>query len=142
MTHERLKELLAAYGADPRHWPAAERDSALDLLARVPELQAEVQRTSVLDAALSTWPNPAPLRLDPAALAAHVSATPQRRAEIRPTLRFRWPSIMWPNAAGLAAAALAGFLVGWSGLDSSLLPASTETVDQTVVASIIEDATW
>jgi hypothetical protein len=143
MTHERFKELIAAYGTDPRRWPAAERDDALDLLARMPALQSEIDRMTLVDAALDSWPNPAPLVLDPAALAARVSTTPQRRAaEIQTVRRFRWPAIAWPNAAGLAAAALAGFLVGWSGLDSSLLPASAETVDQAVVATIIEDATW
>ena len=146
MTRQRFSELIAAYGTDPRRWPAAERDDALDLLARSPSLQEEIDRMTALDAALDAWPNPAPLSLDAAALAARISATPQARAqsraEIRMVRRFRWPAIAWPNAAGLAAAALAGFLVGLSGLDSSLLPTSVETVDQLVVASAIEDATW
>jgi len=142
MTIERFKELIATYGSDPRRWPEAERDDALDLLARTVSLQQEIGPATALDAALDAWANPAPLSLDAASLAARVSATPQRRPEIRRPRRFRWPAIAWPNAAGLAAAALAGFLVGWSGLDTSLLPASAESVDQLVVATVIEDATW
>lgn len=142
MTRQRLSELIAAYGTDPRRWPAAEREDALDLLARSPSLQEEIDRMTALDAALDSWPNPAPPALDAAAFAARVSAAPQARTRIGVTRRFRWPAIVWPNAAGLAAAALAGFLVGWSGLDSSLLPTSVDNVDQLVVANVIEDATW
>ncbi len=142
MTRQRFSELISAYGTDPRRWPDAERDDALDLLARTPSLQEEIDRLTALDAALDSWTNPAPLGLDATALAARISATPQPRADIRAARRFRWPAIVWPNAAGFAAAAVAGFLVGWSGLDSSLLPAPVESLDQLVVANVIEDATW
>jgi hypothetical protein len=47
---------------------------------------------------------------------------------------------VWPKAAGLAAAALAGFLVGWSGVDTDY--ATYDSIDQQIVASVVEDATW
>lgn len=142
MTPDRLKELVAAYGADPQRWPAHERSAALALLERVPLLRVELDRMAGLDAVLDRWPSQAP-QLDAASLAARITATRQARPEILAKWRFRWPSLAWPNAAGLAAAALAGFLVGWSGLDSDLLPgAQADNVDRQVMASVIEDATW
>jgi hypothetical protein len=139
---DRLKELIAAYGADHRRWPEAERALALALLERMPALRGEIDRMAALDKALDGWASPAP-RIDAASLAARISATPQRRPALVETRRFRWPNFAWPNAAGLAAAAVAGFLVGWSQLDSDLLANNQiDSVDGQIVASIIEDATW
>lgn len=142
MTPDRVKDIVAAYGADPSRWPAEERDAARSLIGRTPVLRDEVARMAALDRALHRWPSPAPT-LDAVTLAARITATPQRRPEIRSIGRFRWPLLAWPNAAGLAAAALAGFLVGWSDLGSTLLPTGqSESIDGQVVASVIEDATW
>lgn len=139
MTPRRVSELIAAYGAAPAKWPEAERAAALALLAREPGLHAERQQMAALDAALDRWASPAP-RLDPVAIAAHVSAAPRPRVTVRrPFLRF--PVFAWPNAAGLAAAALAGFLVGWSGLDTDY-SSGADSIDQQIVASVVEDATW
>ena len=140
MTPDRLKDLIEAYGADHRRWPEAERSEALGLLLRMPELRGDVDRVAALDATLDRWTTPAP-RIDAASLAARISATPQRRAAPQPVARLRWPRFAWPNAAGLAAAALAGFLVGWSHLDSELLN-QADSVDGQIVSSVIEDATW
>jgi hypothetical protein len=142
MNQDRLKELIAAYGADHRRWPEPERAAALELLRQLPALRVEVDRMAALDATLDRWTNPS-LRIDATALAARVSATPQRRPAARTAFRFRWPVFAWPNAAGLAAAAVAGFLVGWSHLDSDLLAGNqADSVDGQIVASVIEDATW
>jgi hypothetical protein len=54
---------------------------------------------------------------------------------------FRFPVFAWPNAAGLAAAALVGFLVGWSGLDADYA-SQNDSVDRQIFASVVEDATW
>lgn len=141
MTSKRVSELIAAYGAAPEKWPDGERTAALAMLDRDPALRAELRQMATLDAALDRWPNPAPA-LDPVALAAHVSATPRPRvvaAARRPF--FRFPVFAWPNAAGLAAAALAGFLVGWAGLDADYT-SQTDSIDRQIVASVVEDATW
>ena len=138
MTRKRVAELIAAYGAAPEKWPEAEREAALAAVEADPALRAERQQMAALDAALNRWPSPAP-RLDPVAVAAHASAAPRPRvAARRPWLRI--PAFGWPNAAGLAAAALAGFLVGWSGLDTDY--ATDDSIDQQIVASVVEDATW
>jgi ferric-dicitrate binding protein FerR (iron transport regulator) len=140
MTQKRVAELIAAYGAAPDKWPEAERIAALAVLRRDPALQAELRQMAALDAALDRWPSPA-AQVDAVALAAHVSATPRPRVVARRPF-FRFPIFAWPNAAGLAAAALAGFLVGWSGLDSDYSSAQLDSVDQQIVASLVEDATW
>ena len=140
MTQKRVAELIAAYGAAPDKWPEAERVAALAVLRRDPALQAELRQMAALDAALDRWPSPTP-QVDAVALAAHVSATPRPRVAARRPF-FRFPIFAWPNAAGLAAAALAGFLVGWSGLDSDYSSAQIDNVDQQIVASLVEDATW
>jgi anti-sigma factor RsiW len=141
MTPQRVSDLIAAYGAAPEKWPQAERAEALAVLERTPALRAELAQMAALDAALNRWPAPA-LQLDAVALSAYVSATPRPRAAARRPL-FRLPSFLaWPNTAGLAAAALAGFLVGWSGLDTEFGVTQTDSIDQQVVASLVEDATW
>jgi hypothetical protein len=138
MTPKRIAELIAAYGAAPEKWPEAERAAALAVLEADPALRAEQMRMAALDAVLDRWPSPAP-RLDPVAVAAAASAAPRPRPVARKSW-LRFPAFAWPNAAGLAAAALAGFLVGWSGLDTSYGP--DESIDQQIVASVVEDATW
>jgi hypothetical protein len=138
MTPQRVAELIAAYGAAPEKWPAAERATALAVLDSAPALRAELAQMAALDAALNQWPCPAP-QLDAVALAAHVSAAPRpRTAPRRPFFGLSW--FGWPNATGLAAAALAGFIVGWSGLDGDY--SGTDSVDRQIVASVVEDATW
>jgi hypothetical protein len=139
MSPQRVSELISAYGAAPGKWPDAERAAALALLERVPALRAELEQMAALDAALDRWPCPAP-QVDPVALAAHVSATPRPRAAPR-RASWRFPVFAWPNAAGLAAAALAGFIIGWSGLDGDYA-ATQDSIDQQIVASVVEDATW
>ena len=139
MTSKRVSELIAAYGAAPEKWPVSEREAALALMQRDPALRAELQAMAALDAALDRWPSPAP-HLNAVALAAHVSATPRPRAAARRSF-LRFPIFAWPNAAGLAAAALVGFLVGWSGLDTDY-GAQSDSIDRQIVASVVEDATW
>jgi hypothetical protein len=139
MTSKRVSELIAAYGAAPEKWPVSEREAALALMNGDPALRAERQQMAALDAALDRWPSPAP-HLDAVALAAFVSATPQPRAKARRSF-LSFPIFAWPNAAGLAAAALVGFLVGWSGLDSDY-SAQADSIDRQIVASVVEDATW
>ena len=60
MDAERFEHLAAAYGGDPRRWPAAERDAALAFLetngAEAERLLFEARK---LDAALAAAPAPA-----------------------------------------------------------------------------------
>ena len=123
MNAKRLEQILAAYGAKPERWPEAERDQALALLAQDAHAQRLLREARRLDGLLDSLPALAP-HLDAASLAARLSGRPQERLDSRSpaTARPRWriPLIM-PNLIGLAAAAAAGFWIGWTspGTESS-----------------------
>jgi hypothetical protein len=144
MTIARLRIILDAYGAAPERWPETERAAALALIAQAPEARAAVAAASALDATLGAYPNPAENAINPLKLVAAITAQPQLgqplRPQAKPPARI---TIGWPNFAGLAAAAIAGFLVGWSGLDRSVLPAPpTNDTAQTLFGDPPEDWTW
>jgi hypothetical protein len=111
MKLERLREILDAYGADARRWPEAERGAALELVARGGKARALRDDAARLDALLDMAPAVA-LQLDAlrvAVAADNVHRFPARR-------RNGSVAIGWPSFAGLAAAAAAGFVVGWLNL--------------------------
>ena len=68
MNLTRLRDILDAYGADPRRWPAAERDAALALLSGSEEARALRDEAAALDTLLDTAQVPAP---SPELMAAH-----------------------------------------------------------------------
>jgi hypothetical protein len=107
MTRARAEEILDAYGADPARWPAAERDALRAMIAAEPALAAARDAARRLDAALGVLPPPPALALNPVAIAA---AARRLRGGAAPARR------LWARAAGLAAAALVGVWVGWSGI--------------------------
>lgn len=74
MAIERLEAIVAAYGADPARWPAAEREAAASLLARSEAARALTEHAAALDAALDTVP---PLSPTPALRAAVLAAAPR-----------------------------------------------------------------
>ncbi len=53
---ERLRDILDAYGGDPDRWPDAEREPALDLLARSADARLLRDEALRLDAALDLLP--------------------------------------------------------------------------------------
>ena len=95
MNHQRLKEILAAYGAQAHRWPEQERQVALRLLREQPHLEAELQAERALDQLLDAAP---------ATTAADhlIQQTLQRAASLKPpqtwserALNWLWPD--WPN---------------------------------------------
>jgi hypothetical protein len=116
MNVKRLEQILAAYGAKSERWPEAERDIALALLIRDAHAQQLLRDARRLDGLLDSLPTLEPV-LDASSLAARLSEHPQETGNVRPpaTTRRRWniPFIM-PNLIGLAAAAAAGFWIGWT----------------------------
>jgi hypothetical protein len=144
MTIDRLQTILDAYGAVPSHWPEEEREAAMALIAQSPQARAAVAAAGALDAAINAYENPAEHAINPLKLVAAITAHPQdgaRRTLARPAARI---TIGWPNLAGLAAAAVAGFLVGWSGLDRSVLPSppTPNEAPQALLGNPPEDWTW
>jgi len=104
LTRARFEALAETYGGDVSRWPAQVREAAAVLMAAEPGFTGPVLASAAaLDEALATW------RTAPAgaALIGRVLAgAPQPR-------RWRWVSgaIL---AAGLAAAGVAGLMVGVS----------------------------
>lgn len=71
MNSARLQALLAAWGADPAHWPDEEREAALRLLESNPALRQIAEQQRQLDLALGSWEPDVP-ELDMQALTARL----------------------------------------------------------------------
>ena len=118
MMIRRFRRLIAAYGADPARWPPGRRVHAEALLARSAEardLRAEAQAFDSL--LMADAKPPADERLA-AAIIAHATNVPQERAPapVR-AIGLGWSlSRLWPQAVGLAVAAVLGFVLGWTDL--------------------------
>ena len=117
MLLQRFRELLDAYGGDPRRWPAAERGPAAELLATSPEARALLAEATTLDRLLDGAPPLAPATLDAERLIARVTAAAQERPVFQPVGVMRPAGRgLWLRAASLAAATVIGFVVGWTQL--------------------------
>lgn len=101
MDRSRFEAIVAAYGADPRRWPEAERADA-EAFARLPEAASALAEANALDAVL-----------DEAADAAPVSLA-FRRAALAAAPRLA-PAMTWRPLAALAACALLGVVIGVGG---------------------------
>lgn len=115
VTVARFRDLVAAYGANSARWPEAERDAARALIAASAEARDIVARAERLDTALAALPADVP----DAALSRLMAATafpPSRRSTRALAAGFDWRGMMagvlWPRAAGLAAIAVLGIVVG------------------------------
>lgn len=100
MDKQRFDSIVAAYGADPRRWPAVERDAALAFAA---EAQPDIADARALDALLELAPAPRP--------ASDVLTTRVLRRVLRDAAgvsRRRFAPAM-----ALAACMVAGVLVGY-----------------------------
>lgn len=136
----RFRRLLEAHGADPARWPPELRPAAERLMAASAKARSLLAEAQALDKALrSVAMMEAP---DDEGLAeriiARATALPQERslplktAEEPFRLSLRW---LLPQAAGLAAAGIVGFVVGFSGL----LPGNGDgTVDLSDFAAGLE----
>jgi hypothetical protein len=100
----RFEELLDAYGAEPRRWPAERRAAAEALLARSPEAQTRHAAAARLDGLIGMAKvEPAPAHLIGRVLAAAPKAAPARAS---------WFAGLFKPAAGLALAAVLGLALG------------------------------
>lgn len=139
---DRLRSLIDAYGAEPARWPADERAAALLLLANSAEARAYAQDAGVLDAMLDRAPLRPTVTVDPAALAAKITRAPNRRAAARATWSRRPVfGFGWPNLAALAAAAIVGFVVGWTDLNGTAAT-NRDIIDAVASLSAADDAVW
>ncbi len=115
ISETRLREIIAAYGADPVRWPGIAADHADDLLRQYPRLRATLSEAQDLDAALDQLPAPEPSRALPARIRNLPRAMDKRRS---PGLMGSLMSVVWPavplrvpvSVFGIAAAL--GLMVG------------------------------
>lgn len=116
MTLERLHHLVAAYGAEPRHWPDVERPAAEALVARSSAARDLLAQARELDAVLAAVPADVP----DAAMARLTAATafpPSQRNSLATTgLSGGWltnlASAFWPRATVFTAMAVLGIITG------------------------------
>ncbi|NBB12216.1 hypothetical protein [Pseudomonas sp. SLFW] len=105
MTPERFAHLAEAYGADLRHWPADERDSARALIAHGDEsVQAALEQAAWLDHRLDLH-----LATVPDAALMHDVMASARRVE-RPSFWQRYAD--WLSSLGFVGVGLAGVAAG------------------------------
>lgn len=101
----RLQQILEAYGADPRRWPAAERAAAEALVAGSADAAAMREDAVALDMLmdLSAAPSPSP------ELMARILAG-REPAGLLPAL---WPfGPIWQPVSAMAAAMVLGVAIG------------------------------
>lgn len=112
ITHDRVRALIAAYGADPQRWPGAEREAAWRLAQADPSLASEIAGATALDALLDALPASVPSP----ALRVRLKSIPDRaRLGWADRVAAFWPfGAPWRPAAGLVAAALVGIVVGFT----------------------------
>jgi hypothetical protein len=128
MKINRLREIVAAYGAEPSRWPLAERAAAQGLIAADPAARGLVAEAAVLDRALDRVGAPAPAgtTLAAAIVGAARSRPQRRRSGFADRLAGAWPTPLWPQLAGLAAALVIGFAIGFTGIGAADADAATD----------------
>ncbi len=134
----RFRRLIAAYGADPTRWPPSQRPRAEALLARSARARALLAGAQAFDSLLMADAKPPADEQLAAAIIARATARPQERAPaIAPprVIALDWSlSRLWPQAVGLAAAAVLGFVIGWT----DLLPGNFASGDTIDLADILD----
>ncbi len=105
MNIDRFAVILEAYGADPRRWPEAEREAAIALLRQDEAARRLMDDAGELDHALDAYRVRAPGAIIHERV---LAAAPRGRSWVR----FPGWARLWAPGAGLAAAGLAGLLVG------------------------------
>ncbi len=130
-----IDRLFSAYGADARRWPEELRVDALERIARSGRTFETFARDAILiDAALDTLQIPQP----GSRLHADILALPDKAAGTVLTLsqgsRFLKPLQVryWRAAAGLAAAAVLGFVAGVQ------IPAEEDPLDALDISAFVQ----
>lgn len=128
----RAAAILAAFGAKPGRWPAAERDALRAAVAEEP-LSAALAEEATLDAQLDAFRAETFVAAS-SALAARVLAEAPRSPRAAP--------LPWPRAAmALAASAVLGVVVGFSGAPIAAGPAPLQdpaAMDSVIAAALGE----
>lgn len=117
---DRFRAIVAAYGADPKRWPEAERAAAEAILVADQQAAMAREAEAELDAALALDRAPAPT---PELMAAVLAAADRARPR---GLAVLWPlGPLWQPASALAAAAVLGLVLG-AALPDAVLPGARD----------------
>jgi hypothetical protein len=112
---DRFRELLDAYGAEPRRWPASERVMAEQMLARDPEARTLRTKAAGIDGLLDRATPLSPPIIDAEIVIGAITANSQSPAAevvtLRPAGRAK-ANTFWLKVGSLVAAAMIGFLLG------------------------------
>jgi hypothetical protein len=128
MNLERFADLIAAYGTDPRRWPAAERRAAETLLAASAAAQQLVRDAAEFDGLLAAMPLPV---IEPSIdlhnrIMAQAMAQPKPpgwRSQIAEAFGLLFPAgRMMPQLAALTLALAIGVGAGFA----NILPVDTQ----------------
>lgn len=137
MTQDRLEQLIAAYGAEPRRWPEGERAAAERLLSASAPARALLAQARALDEALDASPR---LTASRAQIDRAVGSALASGLKPRTLRRWGWGGLAWLAGAGWAAAACAGVVAG-VGLNDKLTAAvRADTVLYQASLSTVDDA--
>jgi hypothetical protein len=136
----RFRRLIAAYGADPARWPPGQRGRAEALLAHSDKARALLAEAQAFDSLLlADAKPPADEQLAAAIMARTIDAPQERVPAPARAVGLEWSlSRLWPQAVGLAAAAVLGLVVGWA----DLLPgnfAGGEAIDLSDLIGGVDD---
>ncbi|MCC7045104.1 MAG: hypothetical protein IT562_00180 [Alphaproteobacteria bacterium] len=144
MTPERFATLLDAYGGDPKRWPAAERGDAEAYLAATPAARGLIDDALRLDALIDAAVPPA-AAVDAGRIAALAAGTAQEPAAsvlpFRPRASRARPFLAWARAGALAAAGIAGLIVGMGNVSDNVQRNAGSALELYDAAQV-EDASW
>ncbi|HUE46367.1 MAG TPA: hypothetical protein VMO81_08965 [Aestuariivirgaceae bacterium] len=125
---DRLKAVLAAYGADPARWPESDRELAMLLAAPLPDVTASLEDARILDSALAHASRPVAPAAAANRLVARVHEVPGNvvafdlHATTRSPGRRTSLSGRLAIATALAASLVFGIYLGASGQSDWLTP--------------------
>lgn len=120
VSEDRLLELIASYGADPTHWPVAERAAAQARVERSDAARRAIDEAHRLDMALDQLTPPAPSVELVARLGRRMPADkwPSWTARLKELLSSLYGGRLMPRPAmmlaSMAAVFAIGVVVGWS----------------------------
>ncbi|GAB4146668.1 MAG: hypothetical protein Tsb0016_17240 [Sphingomonadales bacterium] len=130
MDEKRMQAIVAAYGGDPARWPAGTRGDNAPAV--------DLAREQALDGWLDQLPAMAPSPGLAARITARAARTQQKRrfGLWLPAGAWRW---LAPNAAGMAAALAAGFIIAQAAQPSDMLDTAELVLRLDSTAPLTED---
>jgi len=137
---ERLRGVVAAYGADRARWPEHDRSDFTDADMADQAVASDIGEAQALDALLAHASIPAPMPDTAAKIAARIIAADRKDKVVdmkghQPSLQHtasRHASFYWPAAGLLAASLMIGIFLGQSDIFANTIDGSFLTADASI----------